>query len=258
MGINYNPRTVTDGLVLHLDAANVKSYPGSGNIWKNVANTSIPNASPVSGFNQQCYWNSNGYFSIDSDFDDPQPNAILTSTLNSHIGHTIPTEFRMDNNTQERTYEAWFRVTNHSKTSNGGPIFTTMSSTGCSYGCNGGIEIHAGYIKGVHYNTTDNYNIIGSVYAAVNSWFHAVLTYNPGENPNKKLYINGSLNASFNTADWTYSSGGAFYEIGFHRKSNAPTTFCGDIAIVKMYMDKALSAQEVEQNFQATRGRFGI
>ena len=33
MGINYNPRTVTDGLVLALDAGNAKSYPGIGTDW---------------------------------------------------------------------------------------------------------------------------------------------------------------------------------------------------------------------------------
>ena len=33
MGITYNPRTITDGLVLCLDAANTKSYPGSGTTW---------------------------------------------------------------------------------------------------------------------------------------------------------------------------------------------------------------------------------
>ena len=30
MATNYNPATVSDGLVLCLDAANTKSYPGSG------------------------------------------------------------------------------------------------------------------------------------------------------------------------------------------------------------------------------------
>ena len=30
MAVGYNPKIVTDGLILALDAANVKSYPGSG------------------------------------------------------------------------------------------------------------------------------------------------------------------------------------------------------------------------------------
>src|SRR6056300_111169 len=33
MALAYNSRIVRDGLVLHLDAANVKSYPGSGSTW---------------------------------------------------------------------------------------------------------------------------------------------------------------------------------------------------------------------------------
>ena len=33
MGIGYNTSVVRDGLVLYLDAANSKSYPGSGTTW---------------------------------------------------------------------------------------------------------------------------------------------------------------------------------------------------------------------------------
>lgn len=37
MSINYNSRIVTDGLVLYLDAANPKSYPGSGTSWYDLS-----------------------------------------------------------------------------------------------------------------------------------------------------------------------------------------------------------------------------
>lgn len=33
MGVNYNPAIVTNGLIMYVDAANVKSYPGSGTTW---------------------------------------------------------------------------------------------------------------------------------------------------------------------------------------------------------------------------------
>jgi hypothetical protein len=36
MGTSYNPRIVTDGLVLCLDAANKRSYPGSGSTWTDL------------------------------------------------------------------------------------------------------------------------------------------------------------------------------------------------------------------------------
>jgi hypothetical protein len=37
MGVAYNSRIVTDGLVLCLDAANTKSYPGSGTTWTDLS-----------------------------------------------------------------------------------------------------------------------------------------------------------------------------------------------------------------------------
>ena len=36
MGIGYNPRIVTDGLVLCLDAANSRSYPRTGTTWTDL------------------------------------------------------------------------------------------------------------------------------------------------------------------------------------------------------------------------------
>ena len=37
MSTKYSPKIVTDGLVLCLDAANSKSYPGSGTSWNDLS-----------------------------------------------------------------------------------------------------------------------------------------------------------------------------------------------------------------------------
>ena len=37
MGISYNTSLVRDGLVLHLDAANKKSYSGTGTAWNDMS-----------------------------------------------------------------------------------------------------------------------------------------------------------------------------------------------------------------------------
>ena len=37
MGTSYNPRIVTNGLVLCLDAANKRSYPGAGTTWTDLS-----------------------------------------------------------------------------------------------------------------------------------------------------------------------------------------------------------------------------
>ena len=39
MAFNYSPKIVTDGLVLYLDAANTKSYPGTGTVWTDISRT---------------------------------------------------------------------------------------------------------------------------------------------------------------------------------------------------------------------------
>jgi hypothetical protein len=60
MGINYNPRTVTDGLVLALDAGNTKSYPGSGTTWTDLSGNGNNCTIDASGFT----YNASGYFSM--------------------------------------------------------------------------------------------------------------------------------------------------------------------------------------------------
>lgn len=57
MGIEYGSFTVVDGLVLCLDAANKKSYSGSGTTWYDVSGNNF-NATLVSSPS----YNSNGYF----------------------------------------------------------------------------------------------------------------------------------------------------------------------------------------------------
>jgi hypothetical protein len=56
MATLYGANVVTDGLVLHLDAANVKSYLGSGTVWKDLSGKGH-NGTLING----AAYNSNGY-----------------------------------------------------------------------------------------------------------------------------------------------------------------------------------------------------
>jgi len=58
------PHGVQRGLIFCVDAGNPKSYKSGDAEWKNIAPTTFGNMKPVSGFNSQCQWNSNGYFDI--------------------------------------------------------------------------------------------------------------------------------------------------------------------------------------------------
>lgn len=62
MGTNYNPRMVTDGLVLCLDAANPRSYPGTGTTWSDLSG----NGNDATAVNTPTFSSSlNGIFAVD-------------------------------------------------------------------------------------------------------------------------------------------------------------------------------------------------
>ena len=61
MGTSYNPAIVTDGLVLCLDAANARSYPGTGATWTDrSANGYVGTLQNTPQF----YNNNGGYFTF--------------------------------------------------------------------------------------------------------------------------------------------------------------------------------------------------
>tara|TARA_R110002020_G_scaffold10873_7_gene41315 strand:+ start:909 stop:1544 length:636 start_codon:yes stop_codon:yes gene_type:complete len=78
MAVGYNPRAVTDGLVLALDAGNAKSYPGSGTTWSDLSGnsnngtlTNGPTFSSADG----------GYFTFDGTNDYVQFTSTSVQTI---------------------------------------------------------------------------------------------------------------------------------------------------------------------------------
>jgi len=83
-----------------------------------------------------------------------------------------------------------------------------------------------------------------------NTWYHAVGTYS--STGTSRLYINGSLVNSASYAPTTYGSVTTVLYIGQYAGF-----ISGSIPVAKMY-SRALSANEVTQNFNALRSRYGI
>jgi hypothetical protein len=139
------------------------------------------------------------------------------------------------------TCEAWFKTTSGATWKNivCGPtndVIFTVNSGLLNFGCQGSSPIpHANYST-----TTVN----------TGAWFHGVATYNGNT---VRIYINGNLEST-NARTGTITAGAK--NIG----SNSGGTneyFNGTIDNVKMY-NRALSAAEVAQNFNASRTRYGI
>jgi hypothetical protein len=78
MGTSYNTTIVRDGLVLHLDPANVKSYPGTGPTWSDISPSKTNATLLNTTYNSN---NSGGVFDLNG------AGAYATSTNSSISGN---------------------------------------------------------------------------------------------------------------------------------------------------------------------------
>ena len=139
------------------------------------------------------------------------------------------------------TCEAWFKTTSGATWKNivCGPtndVIFTVNGGLLNFGCQGSTPIpHANYST-----TTVN----------TGAWFHGVATY---DGSNVRIYINGNLEST-NARTGIITSGAK--NIGSN-SGGSSEYFNGTIATVRVY-NRALSAAEVQQNFNAHRGRYGL
>jgi hypothetical protein len=108
------------------------------------------------------------------------------------------------------------------------------------------LNVRANYYNGTDYST--------SAYT-INStdFYHMIATYDGAGNIN--LYINGSLYNTKTSVPSFAIGANPIITIGRAYSNNRPTNI--EVGVCRVY-NKALTASEIQQNFNATRGRFGI
>ena len=231
MGTFYNPKIVTNGLVLCLDAANSKSYPGSGSTWTDLSgqgnNGDITDAT----------FNSNGYF----DFDGVNDDVIDTGTSFLKTNDNV-------------TLEIFF---NHD--SNSGIYHMLYEGEGDGFG--GNVEFHLHVSNGSLSSWfTGAGGLTGSVMTA-GTWNYGAVTYenlSSVGNASSKLYQNGVpvdsiSSATVNIASMPTSN----FLIGKPYSTSLGRRYNGQIAVVRVY-NRAITVPEISQNYEALRGRFGL
>jgi hypothetical protein len=214
------PNIVKNGLVLWLDAANTKSYPGSGTSWTDLSgngNTGVLTNGPT-------FSSANNGSIV---FDGTNDRVDIAGTVIS--------------GSQNFTIECACRSL---AASTGEYIFG-------NYGIgNNGIELYFYlnelilYYGGRYLFSPDN-SILS------NTWYIVTATRNGN---NVALYINGSLSSSGTNSNSITTNNP--YTIGNGYDFNGEI-FRGNIASVKVY-NRALSASEIAQNYNATKARYGL
>jgi hypothetical protein len=233
MGTNYNPCAVTDGLKLYLDAQNVNSYPGTGTTWYDISGNS----------NHATFVNSPVYYA------NPTANMTFNGT-NAYM--TIARSSSMSP-TAGISQEIWFKY--DSSLTN---IHFTGVQYGNWYGNSYGIWSETTNLTaGVNISGTLNY-FSSSVSFIINTWYHCVHTY---DGTIQKLYLNGNLLNSMSTSgsiaydvnNTLVTIGSDFQGVGYN--SGVGWFLNGKLAQVRIY-DRALSLDEINQNYNSTKKRY--
>jgi hypothetical protein len=149
--------------------------------------------------------------------------------------------------------------------------FTLIFSTYLTaYGFQGGGYVSKGDGTSLGFDFRDtNFYVHGSsgliaqmgFSAGQNVWQNHSIVFDRSSSPYVKYYRNGSLYATSttnNSANINSSiNTGRNFEIGRSQAGGVNRYFNGRISSVSMF-NRALTADEIKQNFNATRGRFGI
>jgi hypothetical protein len=216
MGLKHHPRIVTNGLVMYVDAANTRSYSGSGLTANGLIGGIGGTLVNGTGFGTT----NNGFFIFDGSND--HINFGNSSTLQQTSG----------------TISAW------TKTSAPGGSFRGIIAKQGAYGLFYADSILVSYDWAAGATRSTGINIVD------NTWKNVVLTYQSGVSNGTFIYLNG---VSVLTTTITIQSqvanlfGGA--------EANASQFASCQISSLNMY-NRALTAQEVLQNYNATKMRY--
>jgi len=233
------PNIVKDGLVFAVDPANQRSYPGSGNNCFNLVNLSHTG----SLLGDTTTIKNPTTFVFDHDNDDDKISFQIPSTLNLTTALTLEAWINQEQLPSSAHGDGVISVGNGSSNS-GNYEFTTLNNKSIYFRMStSGTKV---------YNPTD-------ITIDLNKWYHIVCTFDTSTT--MEVYINsvrvgtGSTTAQSQIIN---TNNNIFY-IGqrhVHSSGNS-STFGGFISACKIY-NRALSASEVLQNYNALKGRFGL
>ena len=257
MALAHSPKIVTEGLVLCLDAEDLKSNSGSGISTLNNRALTNTNASIINGTSSSkivSFDGTNDYINVN--------NSETNATLSPDVA----------------TFSIWCRPSHWSGTGN---YASSLISRG-NYNTAGGFFIHLKKSGNPNYpvaqatfshSTTTSYTYNTAAYATLNGWDNWV-NVTVTVDSNIKVYVDGILQSttSRNVSTIIYGTGnigsGGDTNLRFCTTlSYAPTLdqgtdgywrpYSGDFGSGHMY-NRVLTEAEILQNYNALKSRFGL
>jgi hypothetical protein len=230
MAFHRGPKVVTNGLVLALDAANVKSYVSGSTTWRDLSGN-----------------NNSGSLTNGPTFNSANGGSIVFNGTNQYTltANTITLT--------TATFISWVNQ-NGSQPSYTGILMSRISdatATGLasSYG-SGPTTNQLGYIWN---NAVNTYSWNSGLIIPTNAWCMVAVSVS-STSATVYLFQSSRITTATNTVN--HSSVTTKFDVG-RDPFGGSRFFKGNIAQSLLY-NRALSASEIAQNYNALKGRYGI
>jgi hypothetical protein len=226
---------VTNGLVLYLDAANYQSYVSGSTTWRDLSSSNLSG----SLINGPTYSSGNAGSIVFDGTNDYMIGPLFDTLLNYSTAGTIEIWFNLISNPGANYRDVWSFIGSNrtmwfenDEITNPSPILRYVWRL--SNGSLGALSSGISYSSRAINNVVCNYSTVGG-------------------NTNFQIYVNGIL------IDQTTSAGSLTNDSTSQLKIGYDTVGYQNMRVYsfKIY-NRALTASEVLQNYNATKGRFGL
>jgi len=232
MAFSYSPKIVTDGLVFAVDAANKKSYPGSGTTWTDLAGSNdgtLTNGPTFDSGNggSIVFDGSDDYVTVSA----TNFNTVLTDaiTLETFINLSSTSGYQQIGGGQDNTLYRYTAAFNWNQVGEPNKLGFDLEAA------NGQVRL-----------------VSTSTYTS-NSWLHLIGTY---DGSTAKFYVNNILEDTDTGTSGNINDFDGFI-LGRDINFSAGRVLNGKMACYKVY-SRALSPTEITQNHNALKSRFGL
>jgi len=221
---------VNSGLQLSWDAADKNSYPGSGTVWSDLTGNS-----------------NNGTLTNSPTFNSANGGSIFTGGTNQWVSSNYS-----GSAADSYTFSAWFNNDNYSEikwvlgrgrdgAGNGWSLQLNVTTAGIAQ-------------MGVVYTvpSTVGTGANGTSTLALNTWYYITGVWSAGSVG--RIYVNGILEGSLAITGTSLRTSTNGWWIG----SVSTTLFSSGYNAVAQVYNRVLSTDEINQNYNAQKSRFGL
>ena len=250
MSLSHSPRIVTDGLVLYLDAANQRSYPKSGTTWSDLKGS---NHGTLTNMDASNFDSANGG-SLTFDGTDEDIDVSIQDIAGFEFG-SISIWFNVDTSktNNQLFYYGIPSDINKSLAISVGQATNSVNDESCYFGLINGADFDSGkkYLAVVRkghtfYQDSKWHNIVCTVGSTGCSIFM--------DGVKQSLYF--LFSSSSSATGFTNIDNATSARVGARDLTAYDNNYSsGKISNVSIY-NRALTGDEVRQNYLATRGRY--